>query len=194
MPFFVDKQRVDVDLADFRVVDDKLACLDERSGERVEIGGGAVAIAGEQARDAGLGDHLARQEHIERGQAEGAILDDLDCRSPAPKRSIGPNVSSVIMPMITSWACGRRIIGSTMKRRLRRRAWRPQRGRSSRAPPARLRQQIRDQDARRRHQTYGDVARENFDDAGRMAGEQRCGVLGDLARIGGDQRVCNRMP
>ena len=76
-PGGVRQERIDVELDDLAVVQGQLRDRHQQPGDRIEIHREAVAIAAQQAGDAGAPDQPARQFEIQRRQGQGGIGDHL---------------------------------------------------------------------------------------------------------------------
>ncbi len=74
----VGEQRIDVELGDFRDVGDEIGNARQRLADRPHVGGGEVAIAGEQLRDPRASDDVRGEDGVERRQPDDAIPDHLD--------------------------------------------------------------------------------------------------------------------
>ena len=77
-PFGRREQGIDVNLLDPALLDDQIAKTDEQLLERRQVHRPPAANPSKRRENLGLLHHPAGQGAIERRQAEGAILDDLD--------------------------------------------------------------------------------------------------------------------
>ena len=79
-------ERVDVELGEFRQIDEHLRDRDQHIGDRIERHRQPVAVAREQLRDARARDHLAREHAVHRRQRDRAVGEHLDRRAAVPEQ------------------------------------------------------------------------------------------------------------
>src|SRR5690606_16388021 len=87
---FVYEQRIDIELANFRMSNDKVAGAHQNVNKIVEFCRRSVAVPGEETWDMGFGNYLTRKKPVERRQPEGTVSHDFDGHTACPKEHHWP--------------------------------------------------------------------------------------------------------